>query len=188
MVTDLSSNCLVDGISGVATPSFGGVSAAEARAIMREYAGISLASRKLYKIEVEGGGKLFQLLTTDITFSPVTIPSERHQIGSASLDSVKTTENVEMRITVFDNKKGEIKRWFDKTSAKVAHSDGTVGLPAEYLVKIRVLHAYFSDETNKGGYENNYLMRPVSSEYEFSREEGGPQKLNLVFTQFDTFF
>lgn len=183
----MSSTC-VGGISGVATPLFGGVSAAEARAIMREYAGIKIASRKLYKIEVEGGGKLFQLLTTDISYSPVTIPSERHQIGSVSIDSVKTTEHVELRLTVFDNKKGKIKRWFDKTAAKVAHSDGTVGLPVDYLVKIRILHAYFSDATNKGGYENNYHMRPVSSEYELSREEGGPQKLNLVFTQFDTFF
>lgn len=178
------------------TPLMGGISPEKAREMLIEMQGVSLASRKLYLIELidldpntdpDAVAKNFQMFTVDLAFSPITIPPEKKQIGSAVMDGVKTTEPVEMRLTTLDTKEGSIKRWFADKSAKIAHQDGTVGLPIDYVVEINVLHSYFSHETDKGGYQESYMMRPVSAEYDFSREDGGLQRLNLVFTQFDTF-
>lgn len=182
------------------TPSkmFGGISASEAKQLFLDWTGIELASNSLYLIEITdlspiasffGGGNTgaFQLFTTSISYSPVGIPPDKQNIGSAVIDGVKNTEHVDLSLTTYDDSYGTLKRWFDAKAAAVAHSDGTIGLPIEYLVKIRILHSFFSDETNRGGYEVSYLMRPVSIEHSLSREDGGKQQLQMQFTQFDTF-
>jgi hypothetical protein len=178
------------------TRLMGGVSPARAQQIYEEMMDVPLASKKLYLIEVtdlmpSGGGgnaRIFQMLTTSITYSPVTLGKEKHQIGSAVMDRVSTTEQVDLSLTTLDDQKGTLKRWFEAKGGQVAHADGTVGVPYEYLVKIRILHSFFSDETSRGmGFENNYLMRPVAIEYSKSREDSGMEQLQMSFTQFDTF-
>ena len=174
----------------------GGVSPARAQQIYEEMMDVPLASKKLYLIEVTdlmpggGGGnpRIFQMFTTSMTYSPVSIGNEKHMIGSAVVDRVSTTSQVDLSLTTMDDQKGTIKRWFEAKGGQVAHADGTVGVPYEYLVKIRILHSFFSDETSRGmGFENKYLMRPVSIEYSKSREDTGMEQLQMSFTQFDTF-
>ena len=81
---------------------------------------------------------------------------------------------------------------FDSTDLTImiridANADGTVGVPMDYLVKIRVLHSFITDDSNKGGYEDTFLMRPVSVSSSLSRREDAVQEVQLTFTQFDTF-
>lgn len=178
------------------TRLMGGVSPARAQQIYEEMMDVPLASKKLYLIEVTdlmpGGGsgnpRIFQMFTTTMTYSPVTIGKEKHQVGSAVMDRVSSSEQVDLSLTTFDDQKGTLKRWFEAKGGQVVHSDGTVGVPYEYLVKIRILHSFFSDETSRGmGFENKYLMRPVAIEYSKSREDTGIEQLQMSFTQFDTF-
>lgn len=173
--------------------NYAGISPKEATRIFKEWTGVDLASNSLYLIEISdisgsnASPEEFQMFTTSISYSPITIPAEKQNIGSAVIDGVKLTEHVDMNLTTYDDKKGTIKRWLDNKAGQIAKPDGTVGIPIDYLVRVRVLHAFFSDETNNGGYEVKYLMRPVSVEHSIGRAEGGKQELQIVLTQFDTF-
>lgn len=178
------------------TPSLllGGITPREAIEIHEQIANTHYSHKNLFLIEItdiSGSadiGPVFNLFCADVSYESITIPSDRTAIGSASMDGVRTTEHVEMSITTLDDSHGTIKRWFAGKAAKVASPDGLVGLPIDYLVKIRVLHAFIADESSAGGYEDIYLMRPVSQSNEFSRSDDSLQELQLVFTQFDTFF
>lgn len=187
------------------TPLFGGLTPAAAQQIYNECAGIPVARKNLFLVEISefsgGGGiwlngpsylstsdsRAFNIFVTEIDYSPWTISGEKRRIGSASMDSVGGFEPVEMRLTTIDDSIGSVKQWMNYRCGLVVNKDGTVGIPYNYLVKIRVLHSFLSDDTNPGGYENTYLMRPVGLTSPLSRRDNAIEEVTLAFTQFDTF-
>ena len=173
------------------TKLMGGVSPNEAKALFEEYSAIELASKKLYLIEVidlkpAGFSPNWQFFVTEMSYSPITLTADKKKIGSSVMDMFSQTEHTDLTMTTWDDKKGTIKRWADSKASKTAASDGTVGLPIDYLLRIKILHSFFSEGSNKGGYRSKFLMRLVSAEYGHSRSEGGFQDIQLQFTQFDT--
>ncbi|MFZ4540137.1 hypothetical protein [Propionivibrio sp.] len=195
-------NKLLPGMSGVAsqtaywgtpTPLFGGISPMEARGIAVEMGENRFSKKNLFIIEVssklQGAGVMhrFNMFVTELSYAPLTLTGDKIKIGSASVDSVKSSEPVEMRITTLDDHQGTLKRWYSDHHAAAAPEDGTVGHPGDYAIKIKVVHAFITQGSNQGGYEDIGLYRPANIEFTFSRREDGLQELQMTFSQLDTF-
>lgn len=177
---------------GTPTPLLGGISPTEAKQIHDEVRSTSLAKRNLFLLEVSSPlqgdvSSRFNLFATDVEYSPFIVSGEKRRVGSASVDSVNSGDPVEMRITTMDDKSGFIKRWFVTHAGTAAPRDGTVSPPATYAIRVRVVHAYITNASNRGGYEDVGWFRPASMEVSLSRREDSLEELQLSFTQLDTF-
>lgn len=198
-------NNLFPGMSGIASqtmywgtpvPLFGGITPKEARRIYDALRGQKLAKKNLWLIEVSSplqGDKSqpFNLFATEVEYAPFTISGEKRRVGGAVVDAVQGNEPVELRLTTMDDQVGTLKRWFENHAAKVAAEDGTVGVPAEYAIKITVVHSFVGLQSGANEYKDNYrsvgLFRPANLELSLSRREDGLQEVQMTFSQLDTF-
>lgn len=174
----------------------GGITAADAARMANDIFATSYAKSNVWYIQLEDwnppGGDIsaaFNMFATDVSFGPDTITSETKNIGMGVMDHVTGTERTQMRITTLDDAQGTLKSWFEGKCNQISHSDGTAGLPIEYLVTIRILHSAVNDAAmlDFGGYRQSFVMRPGQIDMELSRSEDGLQKLQMTFDQFDTF-
>lgn len=172
------------------TPLFGGISPREAKAIYDTARAETLAKKNLWLLEVTNAAGVeegkFNLFATEVEYAPFTITGEKRRVGAASIDGVVGGEPTELRIVTMDDAEGTIKKWFALQSALVEHRDGTVGLPDQYKVGIRILHGVIT-RTQRVAYEDKGLFRPASIDISLSRREDGMQELQMAFTQLDTF-
>lgn len=182
--------------NGRANPLLGGITPAEAARITNEIIATPYAKKNLWYIEIEDWNPpgddisaVFNLFATDLSFTPNTITSDAKPIGMGNMDNVTGTERVDVRLTTLDDAQGSIRQWFDAKCAQVARIDGTVGLPVDYLVTIRIIQSAVNYEAMAqfGGFKQSFVMRPGSIEIELSRGEDAMQQLQLTFNQFDTF-
>jgi hypothetical protein len=194
-------NNLFPGMSGVAsqsrywgtpTPLFGGISPTEAKRIYGEIRGQRLAKKNLFLLEVSShlGGDVSQranMFATEVEYAPFTVSGEKRKVGGAVLDGVVGNEPVELRITTLDDDAGTIKRWYAKHHAAVAAEDGTVGVPGQYAIKIKIVHAFITRASGPGAYEDIGWYRPANLEVSLSRREDGLQEVQMTFAQLDTF-
>jgi hypothetical protein len=130
-------------------------------------------------------GYLMHLFATEVSYSGATLTGDKVAIGSGTMDMLHGRDAVELTITTMDDEVGTLKRWFEAKCKQAAHMDGTVGLPADYIVNFTILHATPKASVNAFG--SYFAMRPVSIQYDLSRNEDAPQSLTMVWTQFDTF-
>ncbi|MGW8422780.1 hypothetical protein [Comamonas sp. HJ-2] len=130
----------------------------------------------------------FDLLAMDVNYS-VSLQGDHQQIGSGFIDKPTGISPAELSITTMDDQAGTIKRWFDGKQAQVAHIDGTMGLPAEYLVTIEVVHAVASEQVANSlrAYSYTKRYRANSRSIDLSRRDQGLAEVQLNFTQFDNF-
>jgi len=199
---------LADGITGAVTgavagrlgklPLLGGITLAEAERIAAEVQATNYSKKNLWYLELgdwapvdgyEDISHSFNMFATDVSYSPWTITSEGKNIGMGVMDAPTSSERTELRITTYDDARGTIRGWFDAKCAKVAHPDGTLGLPIEYLVSINIVQSA-TDEIGGalfGSYQQKFVMRCSTIEYELSRGEDGLQQIQMTFTEFDTF-
>ncbi|KGQ44480.1 hypothetical protein [Gallibacterium anatis] len=136
-----------------------------------------------------GGGitSMINMLATDLTYSLITLEGEQYNIGSSVVDAPKSGQPVDVTITTMDDEYGTIKRCFEKWATNTVRTDGTVGVMAERLLMIRILHAFVGDSTNLGGYDKTIIARPVGVEYDLSRREQAMEEFTMRFIQTDTF-
>lgn len=179
---------------GTPAPLFGGITATQAKQMYDDMQGISLARKNLWLVEVTSNvwfGLLdvanFNMFVTDLEYSPFIISGNKIGVGSSKVDLVEGSDAVELRMTTLDDKVGTLKRWFANCCDAVASQDGTVGVPDDYAVKIKVLHSFISDDSNQGGYQDIGLFRPVNLDLSLSRRENGLEELQMTFSQLDTF-
>jgi len=178
---------------GTPTPLMGGVTPKEAQQIHDALRGQGLAKKNLWMLEVSSqlmgkdASKAFNILATEVDFAPMTISGDKKKIGSASADCVQSSEPVELRVTTMDTKDGFIKRWFQRHYDAVVSEDGTVGHPYSYAIKIKIVHAFITDASNRGGYDVMGLYRPANLEISLSRREDALHEVQMTFTQLDTF-
>lgn len=132
--------------------------------------------------------KTFDLLALDVSYGP-SLAGDHVQVGSSFLDRPAGRNPTEMQITTMDDEAGTIKRWVEMKTAQLARSDGTFGLPAEYLVTIEVFHAIPSDQVPgyTGAYSKKMRMRVVSSQHDLSRRDQALSECQLQFQEFDPF-
>lgn len=171
-------------------PLFGGITPREAKAIYEACRAETYAKKNLWLIEVTNAAGVsegkFNLFATEVEYAPFTVTGEKRRVGAAMVDAVTGGEATELRIVTLDDAKGTLRSWFALQSSLVEHQDGTVGVPDEYKVGIRIMHGVVS-RTQQVAYEDKGLFRPVSVEYSLSRREDGMQELQMSFTQLDTF-
>lgn len=176
---------------GSPTPLFGGISPSEAKRIYSEVQGTKFAKKNLWILEVSspisGLETRFNLFATEVEYSPFQIEGDKRNVGGSVVDAVRGQGAVELRITTLDDKKGTLKRWFAAHHAAISRKDGTIGLPAEYAVRVKVVHAFITRGSAIGAYEDIGLYRPVSVEMNLSRREDGLEELQMSFSQLDTF-
>lgn len=177
---------------GRPTPLFGGLSPTEARSISEESINTARARKNLFLIEVSSAlsgdsSQPFNMFVTDLDYAPFTLTGEKRKVGGATLDAVTGSDPMELRMTATDDKVGTLKRWFRDHQAAVAAEDGTVGVPGNYAVRIKIVHAFVTKDSNRGGYEDIGNFRPANLELSLSRREDALAELQMTFTQLDTF-
>lgn len=169
------------------TPMFANVSPSEAKAIYKKSQAITLAQKNWFVIEVSSPlqgdiSESFNLLASDVEYSPSTVTAEKRKIGGATVDSVQSSEPTDLSITAMDNSDGFLKNWFNSHVFAAAHTDGTIGYPADYAIKIKITHGFPT-----GNYQDLGLFRPTNMSVSLSRKEAGIQELTMTFSQLDTF-
>lgn len=174
-------------------PLLGGITPRQAQIIAEDLQSRNLARKNLFLIEVssellgDGISQTFNLFATSVEYAPYTLTGEKRRIGSASTDSLQSSDPVEMRITTHDDTFGTLSRWFAVHAQKAASSDGTVSPPGHYAIRIKIVHAYITQDTNLGGYEDVGLFRPGNIEFSLSRAENSMKEVTMSFAQLDTF-
>lgn len=177
---------------GSPTPLFGGISPREAQRIHEEARRTDFAKKNLFLIEVSSAlqgdvSERFNLFATDVEYAPMMISGDKRKVGAAHIDSVNSSDPTEFRLTTLDSKDGFIKRWFMTHGGKAAARDGTVSPAGTYAIRIRVVHAYITSSSNRGGYEDKGLFRPATIDLSLSRREDGLSEVQMSFSQLDTF-
>lgn len=178
---------------GKPTPLLGGISPTEAKRIYDELRSNTLAKKNLWLIEVSSAllgsneSQRFNLFATELEYAPFIIEGDKKRVGGAVVDVVQGAGPVELRLTTMDDSSGSIKKWFADHHNAVAARDGTVGTPAQYAIKLRVVHSFITTGSNQGGYEDVGLFRPANLDVSLSRREDGLQEVQMTFSQLDTF-
>ena len=176
-----------------AVPILGGVSMAEAAALHQQQQEADYAKKNLWMLEVVSSPLFgsfqehFNLYAFNVEYAPVTISGDKIKVGAAVIDSVLTAEPVEMRVTTRDDRFGSIRKWFDAHANASVNADGTVGYPADYLIKIKVTHAFITPDSNQGGHEDFGQYRAGSVDVSLSRSEDALEEMTMTFIQLDTF-
>lgn len=199
---DVASNILDSGVAdqvlgrlagnsymGKKTQLYGGISANDAKRIHSEAITTKRAKKNLFLLKVKsalGGDQSheFNLFCTDIDHSPLIISGDRANVGGASVDLPTSSDADEMRITTMDDRNGTMKKWMEKHGAAVVARDGTVGVPANYMITIEIEHAFVGDAR---GYVSKGIYRAVTYESSLSRKDDAMEEISMTFTQLDTF-
>jgi hypothetical protein len=188
--------------------AMGGVTPVEAKRIMQDSLSTHFARKNLFMVSIDdqpiqtsdiqcnkpGRLDFFNMFVLDVNYGVVVITADAHKVGSAVLDQPNGAEAVELRLTTMDDERGTIKSWFSQLSGRVAHDDGTMGVPAEYLSKITITHSFVTDDSAqhwlKGGrpWKAGTYFRPVSLELDLSRKDSAMEEFTLVFHQYDTYY
>lgn len=196
-------NDFLPGMSGIAsqvmywsrpTPLFGGITPTEARQIYQTMRNARLSKKNLFLIEVSSAlmgdwiSQWFNLFATELDYSPLTISGDKRKVGGAVLDSVQSSEPVELRVTTMDDQFGTIKRWYEQHHAATVAQDGTVGTPSQYSIQIKIVHSFITRQSTPAeAYESIGWFRPSNLEISLSRRDDAMQEIQMTFSQLDTF-
>ncbi|MBL0011031.1 MAG: hypothetical protein IPP22_08640 [Nitrosomonas sp.] len=196
-------NEYLPGMSGIAsqamywgrpTPLFVGISPSEAKRIYEMMRYTRLSKKNLFLIEVSSSlmgdwvSQWFNMFATELDYAPFIISGDKRKVGGAVIDSVQSSEPVEMHITTMDDQFGTIKRWYEQHHAATVARDGTVGVPSSYAIKFKVVHSFITrGSTPSGAYESIGWFRPSNLEVSLSRRDDGMQEIQMSFSQIDTF-
>jgi len=178
---------------GMPTPLFGGISPREAKRIYDAMRGERFAKKNLWLLEIKSAltgdawNERFNLFATELEYAPYIIAGDKARVGGAVVDTVQGAEPVELRLTTLDDAEGSVKQWFAAHHSATAARDGSVGVPGNYAITFKIVHAIITRESNVGSHEDMGLFRPVNLDVNLSRREDGLQEVQMTFSQLDTF-
>lgn len=177
---------------GASTPLYGGISPGEAKRIYDEMRGQKLSKKNLWLIEVSSrlsgdASQRFNMFATEIEYEPFNLTGEKRRVGGVMVDTIQGSEAVELRLTTLDDNAGTLKKWFAAHHGAASARDGTVGVPDAYAITFKIVHAFITRDSNRGGYEDVGLFRTGNMAVSLSRREDGLQELQMTFSQLDTF-
>jgi hypothetical protein len=178
-------------------PIFGGLTLERAIQIFQESAGTARAFKSLWHIEIQerktteqtprGIGSKLNLLAIDCTFDPVIANDDQSLVGAAVIDSISGTDRVQVSLTTYDDISGSIQKWFAAKHEQMAHTDGTYGLPSDYLMTMIIRHMDVDAVGNVGQRAvHRFLVRPSTMSIDLSRRAHDLEELQMRFVQFDT--
>lgn len=175
------------------TPMLGGGSMSNTRDVMEKVLTAGHVHKNLFLLEVssfrEGdASSLFNLFAVDVDYDPFNIAGDKQRVGGATVDRVNGQEAVEMRFTTFDNQAGELKKFWARHHAAAVARDGTVGVPANYAIRIKLMHGIVEGgAAPSSAYADEGLFRVQTMSVSNSRREPGLQELQMTFSQLDSF-
>lgn len=91
-----------------------------------------------YRVEADGMPPDFDIYVKDITYGAFTIEFEAKQIGTVEIQNPTHRTAGQVTLTVRDHQDGRVEEFFTKGAGKVVNPDGTVNLPKDYLIKMRL--------------------------------------------------
>jgi hypothetical protein len=179
-------------------PLLGGITPEAASRMAEEVQSTAYSKKNLFFVEIrdwnppagmEDISKKFNMFAVDISLGARTITSEAKPIGMGSMDVVNGIDPSEIRVTTYDDANGTVKKWFEAKYKQIAHPDGTVGVPADYLIGFNVIQSAIDDEVMAlfGGHKTEMILRPAGIETEMSRSEDNMEQVVMTFHKFDTF-
>lgn len=148
---------------------------------------INYAKKNLFLLEIIGPkgldiSQIFNLLVSDVEYTPMQISGDKRKVGGINVDTVLGIDPIEMSVTAFDDINGTLKKWFTDASNLISDKDGTIGLPDNYAIKIKVNHGFpLSFFTFEG------LFRANSITSSLSRRASELEEITMTFSQLDSF-
>lgn len=101
-----------------------------------------------FRVEIDSQPSDLDIYVKDITYGAVTIEYESKQLGSQTINAPINKTAGTVSVTVRDHDDGRVEAFFQKLADKVVNSDGTVNLPVDYLIKMR-LYRLLSNDSEK---------------------------------------
>lgn len=193
LIGGMSSDANQAAILRLRSPMMGGGSLSNVREVMERVLTGGHVHKNLFLLEVssfsEGDfSSLFNLMAVDVDYDPFNIAGDKQRVGGATVDRVNGQEAVEMRFTTFDNQAGELKKFWARHHAAAVSRDGTTGVPANYAIRIKLLHGVVEGgDAPSSAYADEGLFRVQTMTVSNSRREPGLQELQMTFSQLDSF-
>lgn len=157
------------------------------RLITRKLVKTDFQKEWLFRLEIEEEPADFDLYVKDISYSPLEITTDDDTYGGVTMTWPSGRVPAKITVTMRDDADKRISKFVDAWCEKVAHSDGTVGLPYGvdgYVRKVRVYQQRGDGaETLSGEWEMYAQSRGDISQ---SRENGGFLEFPVSFIQFST--
>lgn len=91
-----------------------------------------------YRVEVSGMPSDFDVYMKDITYGAYTIEFEAKQIGTMEIQNPTHRTAGLVTLTVRDHQDARVENFFTEAANRVINQDGTVNLPKEYLLTMRL--------------------------------------------------
>ncbi|MCP4752653.1 MAG: hypothetical protein GY866_17340 [Proteobacteria bacterium] len=99
-----------------------------------------------FAIEIETAPDEFDTLAKDLSYEPITINVEERNYGAQQVATPVNQERVVLTVTLRGDKNKKLYNWCKKLAAKIVHSDGTFGIPSEYVVRVRIYSSTNKDD------------------------------------------
>jgi len=101
-----------------------------------------------FRVECDGQPSDLDIYVKEITYGGTTIEYDTKVIGALAFTSPNNKTPPIITLTVRDHEDGRVLAFFQKKCDGVINKDGTVNLPAKYLIKLR-LFRLMSDDSEK---------------------------------------
>ncbi|HHO0939032.1 TPA: hypothetical protein ACRTTK_003068 [Aeromonas hydrophila] len=91
-----------------------------------------------YRVEVSGMPADFDIYVKDITYGSFQIEYEAKEIGTLQVQNPTHRTAGLVTLTVRDHQDARVENFFTKAANRVVNPDGTVNLPKDYLLNMRL--------------------------------------------------
>ncbi len=99
-----------------------------------------------FAIDIDGAPGELDILARDLSYEPITINVEERNFGSQQVTMPSGTERTTLVITLRDTRDKKLYQWCNKVASEVAHSDGTFGLPENYVKEVTIYSTTSKDD------------------------------------------
>lgn len=183
----------------------GGLSMADLQESVRSYLADHYHRKNYWYIEIEDANppdgadnsSIINSYAVDLRYQKCALQGEAVAVGSVQFDAMSSSERAEISMTAFDDVYGSLEKWFAGKCSQVAASDGTFGVPGDYLLVMRIrrmavgpegwVHSSTPGMANKNIKWNDvFIVRPGTMDVEMSRREAALTELPMTFVQLDT--
>lgn len=137
-----------------------------------------------FAIDIEGAPDELGTLAKDLEYEPITINVEEMNYGAQQFTMPVNQERVTINVTLRDTKDKKLYKWCKEIAAKVVHSDGTFGIPAEYVRRVTIF-SLTNKEEDKSPDEYYMIFTNVGS---LNRDRASKDffEFPITITQFKT--
>lgn len=91
-----------------------------------------------FRVEIEGAPDDWDLYCKEVTHTPIELETNSKRVGAHYLNYLNGSQTLPMSFTMRDNENGDIHAWFEEWVGQVVHSDGTWGVPIDYLRTVKL--------------------------------------------------